>query len=170
MDRDCRVSAALLETAGACCLWRASTQGRGACVERILDGGRRGSRQAKPSPSSSLIDLVRSALGRTGRRLLERHRSEKLEMYRALGAEFDLRDIHEIPPRHATVTLATASFLQRSVAGWSAWAWRQAVRRLWGLMRLLDGMRARRPPLVLLEMSRFLTSHGGRDFERAWPS
>jgi DNA (cytosine-5)-methyltransferase 1 len=38
----------------------------------------------------------------------------------------------------------------------------------WGFVRILDEMGSRRPPIVLLEnVTGFLTSHGGRDFQAA---
>ena len=96
----------------------------------------------------------------------------KLAMYQAqFGAGFDLRDIHEIAPEEIpSVTLATASFPcnDLSLAGSRAGLAGSQSGAFWGLVRLLDGMGSRRPPLVLLEnVPGFLTSHGGRDFERA---
>src|SRR5207245_7219023 len=85
--------------------------------------------------------------------------------------DFDLRDIHEVVPRGVpSVTLATASFPcnDLSLAGARAGLAGEQSGAFWGLVRLLGRMGARRPPLVLLEnVTGFLTSHGGGDFEQA---
>jgi DNA (cytosine-5)-methyltransferase 1 len=68
------------------------------------------------------------------------------------------------------VTLATASFPcnDLSLAGSRSGLAGKQSGAFWGLMTLLEAMTSRRPPLVLLEnVTGFLNSHGGRDFEQA---
>src|ERR1700676_4422669 len=93
-------------------------------------------------------------------------------MYGAhFGAGFGLRDIHNVAARAIpSVTLATASFPcnDLSLAGSRSGLAGKQSSAFWGLVTLLERMRSRRPPLVLLEnVTGFLTSHGGQDFEQA---
>jgi len=100
---------------------------------------------------------------------------DKYEMYAAhfqdAKSHFILEDIHklntdEIP----TVTMATASFPcnDLSLAGMRKGLAGKESSAYWGFVRILEEMGDRRPPIVLLEnVSGFLTSHGGRDFQAA---
>jgi DNA (cytosine-5)-methyltransferase 1 len=68
------------------------------------------------------------------------------------------------------VTLATASFPcnDLSLAGSRTGLAGKQSSAYWGFLRILDHMKERRPPIVLLEnVSGFLTSHGGEDFAEA---
>ena len=84
---------------------------------------------------------------------------------------FLLGDIHdlkadEVPP----VGLATASFPcnDLSLAGMRRGLGGKQSSAFWGFVRILDEMRDRRPPLVLLEnVPGFLTSRAGKDFQAA---
>lgn len=84
---------------------------------------------------------------------------------------FALDDIHCLTPGQIpTVTLATASFpcTDLSLAGAREGLAGAHSGALWGFTDLLDGLAARRPPLVLLEnVVGFMTSHGGEDFHQA---
>jgi DNA (cytosine-5)-methyltransferase 1 len=120
------------------------------------------------------IGLMRCALERHGWTAAYSNDIDpkKLEMYRAhFGGGFDLRDIHEVPPRAIPgVTLATASFPcnDLSLAGSRSGLAGKQSSAVWGLVTLLERMRSRRPPMVLLEnVTGFLTSHCGQDFEQA---
>src|SRR5262249_39849328 len=105
--------------------------------------------------------------------------AKKLEMYRT---QFDggvgLRDIHSISASEISdVALAPAAFpcddLSRAgaragVAGEPAGMAGKQSGAFGGLVRILEGMGSRGPPMALVEnVPGFLTSHGGRDFERA---
>ncbi|MFC1734717.1 DNA cytosine methyltransferase [Candidatus Hydrogenedentota bacterium] len=100
---------------------------------------------------------------------------EKHEMYATHFNDekphFVLKDIHSISPNEVpTVTLATASFPcnDLSLAGMRTGLGGKQSSAYWGFIRILDEMRDRRPPIVLLEnVAGFLTSHGGRDFQSA---
>jgi DNA (cytosine-5)-methyltransferase 1 len=123
------------------------------------------------------IGLMRMALEREGWRIAFANDidADKEEMYRAnfpnAEEHFVLGDIHQIAPSEIpTVTLATASFPcnDLSLAGAREGLKGQNSSAFWGFVSLLKGMKARRPPLVLIEnVTGFLTSHGGRDFEDA---
>ncbi len=100
---------------------------------------------------------------------------QKYAMYKGhfgeSGNHFVLGDIHkiaadQIPP----VTLATASFPcnDLSLAGAREGLSGRHSGAFWGFTDLLEKMAKTRPPLVLLEnVTGFLTSHGGLDFESA---
>jgi len=98
---------------------------------------------------------------------------QKYGMYRAHFPDADrhflLGDVHSIPPGRApAVTLATASFPcnDLSLAGSRQGLAGKESSAFWGFARVLEEMGERRPPLVLLEnVTGFLTSHGGADFE-----
>ncbi len=97
----------------------------------------------------------------------------KYDMYRAHFPDADqhflLGDIHNIPSDDVpAVTLATASFPcnDLSLAGSRHGLAGKESSAFWGFARILEEMGERRPPLVLLEnVTGFLTSHGGQDFE-----
>jgi DNA (cytosine-5)-methyltransferase 1 len=100
---------------------------------------------------------------------------EKAEMYRrhfhANSAELVVEDIHNLGANEIpTVTLATASFPcnDLSLAGARAGLQGNQSSAFWGFIRLLREMRQRQPPIVLLEnVTGFLSSKGGADFEAA---
>jgi DNA (cytosine-5)-methyltransferase 1 len=100
---------------------------------------------------------------------------DKFEMYSAqfgdANSHFLLDDIHNLGPNHIpTVTMATASFPcnDLSLAGMRKGLGGKQSSTYWGFVRILDEMGRRRPPIVLLEnVTGFLTSHGGRDFQAA---
>ena len=100
---------------------------------------------------------------------------EKAEMYRrhfhADSEELVVEDIHNIGANEVpTVTLATASFPcnDLSLAGGRAGLQGNQSSAFWGFIRILREMRQRKPPMVLLEnVTGFLNSKGGADFEAA---
>jgi DNA (cytosine-5)-methyltransferase 1 len=99
---------------------------------------------------------------------------DKAEMYRhnwPNDGHLVVGDIHALTADHVpTVDLATASFPcnDLSIAGrWEGLNGKQSS-SFWGLVRILQEMANRRPPLLLLEnVVGFLMSHGGRDLEQA---
>lgn len=100
--------------------------------------------------------------------------SEKEEMYRENFSEsedFVLGDIHELSVSAIpTVGLATASFPcnDLSLAGSRDGLQGKNSSAFWGFIDLLKRLGQRRPPLVLLEnVTGFLSSNDGRDFEDA---
>lgn len=100
---------------------------------------------------------------------------QKEEMYRANfpGAEkyYWIGDIHKLRPLDVpSVALATASFPcnDLSLAGSREGLKGKSSSAFWGFITILQRMDERRPPLVLIEnVTGFLTSHQGRDFEDA---
>jgi DNA (cytosine-5)-methyltransferase 1 len=84
---------------------------------------------------------------------------------------FVITDVHDFKPASVpSVQLATASFpcTDLSIAGGRAGIRAGESSAFWGFMRVLEGMGARRPPLVMLEnVVGFVTSHDGRDFTDA---
>jgi DNA (cytosine-5)-methyltransferase 1 len=123
------------------------------------------------------IGLMRIALERESWQILFANDIDagKEEMYRAnfpdADEHFVLGDIHRIPASEVpTVTLATASFPcnDLSIAGGREGLKGENSSAFWGFVTILKGMKSRRPSLVLIEnVTGFLTSHGGRDFEDA---
>jgi len=99
--------------------------------------------------------------------------ADKYEMYaehfQDAMSHFILGDIHKLSADCVpAVALATASFPcnDLSLAGMRKGLAGQASSAYWEFVRILDEMRERRPPLVLLEnVAGFLTSHEGRDFQ-----
>lgn len=100
---------------------------------------------------------------------------DKYEMYHLnfqdADKHFMLKDVHRL---HASdvpdVTLATASFPcnDLSLAGSRSGLNGKQSSAFWGFMKVLERKRSRRPPLVLLEnVTGFLSSHEGKDFESA---
>jgi len=87
--------------------------------------------------------------------------------------EFIVEDVHKLKPSQVpTVALATASFPcnDLSLAGARHGLAGAQSSAFWGFIDVLKAMRRerRQPPLVLLEnVTGFLTSHGGQDFEDA---
>jgi DNA (cytosine-5)-methyltransferase 1 len=179
MDRDCRATAALIENGWRVVrLWESEVLASvERCVEKILSAGDKSLRAVPAKTFAEFfagIGLMRCALERQGWTAAYANDIDpkKLEMYRAhFGVGFDLRDIHEITPRAIpNITLATASFPcnDLSLAGSRSGLAGAQSGAFWGLVKVLEGMRSRRPPLVLLEnVTGFLTSHGGRDFRQA---
>ncbi len=100
---------------------------------------------------------------------------EKHEMYRAHFCDddthFNLGDIHDLDADSIpTVALATASFPcnDLSLAGAREGLDGEQSSAFWGFIRILREMQDRRPPLLLIEnVTGFLTSNGGVDFENA---
>jgi len=117
------------------------------------------------------IGLVRLALERHGFRVVFANDidPDKQEMYLANfpAEDFHLGDIHALKPGEIPeVDLATASFPcnDLSIAG----AMNGIHSAFWGLVKLLELLGARRPPILLLEnVPGFLISHEGKDFEAA---
>ena len=101
---------------------------------------------------------------------------DKWQMYRdhfGETGEFIVEDIHKLKPAQVpTVGLATASFPcnDLSLAGARHGLAGEQSSAFWGFVDILKAMKCERrlPPLVLLEnVTGFLTSHGGQDFEDA---
>jgi DNA (cytosine-5)-methyltransferase 1 len=101
---------------------------------------------------------------------------DKWQMYRdhfGDTGEFVVRDIHKLNVSEVpTIALATASFPcnDLSLAGARHGLAGAQSSAFWGFVDILKGMKRERrlPPLVLLEnVTGFLTSHDGRDFEDA---
>jgi len=123
------------------------------------------------------IGLMRYALERQGWTIKYANDIDpkKKEIYNAQfgtkGGEFHEGDVHLIHPDSVpSATLATASFpcTDLSLAGSRAGLGGKQSSAFWGFIRILTGMGERRPPLVMIEnVPGFLTSHNGRDFEKA---
>jgi DNA (cytosine-5)-methyltransferase 1 len=100
---------------------------------------------------------------------------QKEQMYRAnfpdADAHFKPGDIDSLLPSEIPeVTLATASFPcnDLSLAGSREGLEGKNSSAFWGFIRTLERTKTRLPSLILLEnVTGFLTSHGGRDFEDA---
>jgi DNA (cytosine-5)-methyltransferase 1 len=100
---------------------------------------------------------------------------QKEQMYRAnfpdADAHFKPGDIDSLLPSEIPeVTLATASFPcnDLSLAGSREGLEGKNSSAFWGFIRALERTKTRLPSLILLEnVTGFLTSHGGRDFEDA---
>ena len=178
MDRDCRATAALVEGGWRVVrLWESEVLSNvEKCVERILSASEKSLRAIPQKTFAEFfagIGLMRCALEHGWTAAYSNDIDpKKLDMYRAhFGAGFDLRDIHDVSARAIpSVTLATASFPcnDLSLAGSRSGLAGKQSGAFWGLMTLLEAMKSRRPPLVLLEnVTGFLSSHGGRDFEQA---
>ncbi len=119
MDRDCRVSAALLADGWSVVrLWESEVLHDSAlAVEKALSVPRATLRTAPEKTFAEFfagIGLMRVALEKHGWTTTYANDIDpkKLEMYHAhFGSGFDLGDIHEVAPRAIpAVTLATASF------------------------------------------------------------
>lgn len=179
MDRDCRVSAELLAGGWSVArLWESEVmRDPAACVAKVLGPGDPALRSVPGKTFAEFfagIGLMRLALEQQGWTAAYANDIDprKLEMYREhFGSPFDRGDIHEVPASAIpAVTLATASFPcnDLSLAGSRGGLDGRQSGAFWGLVKLLERMRSRRPRLVLLEnVTGFLTSHGGRDFEQA---
>jgi DNA (cytosine-5)-methyltransferase 1 len=99
----------------------------------------------------------------------------KQEIYEAqFGSdsnEYRLGDVHALKAKDVPdLSLATASFPcnDLSLAGSMKGLAGKQSSALWGFVRVLEEMKSRKPPLVLLEnVTGFLSSHRGADFEAA---
>jgi DNA (cytosine-5)-methyltransferase 1 len=87
------------------------------------------------------------------------------------GEIFILEDIHQLPPESVPqVGLATASFpcTDLSLAGARKGLSGSGSSAFWGFIDSVKNMGLSKPPLILLEnVTGFLTSHGGNDFQEA---
>lgn len=100
---------------------------------------------------------------------------QKYEMYQEHFQDdenhFLLEDVHRLPSECIPeVTLATASFpcTDLSLAGARMGLSGKQSSAFWGFISRIEGMKERKPPLVLLEnVTGFLTSDGGADFREA---
>ncbi len=121
------------------------------------------------------IGLVRYALERQGWEAVYANdiSSEKEQMYcdhfGCNSSDFDLGDIHKLNADDLpTALLATASFpcTDLSLAGSRAGLTQgKQSSAFWGFIDILQSLKTRRPPLVMLEnVPGFLTSHKGKDF------
>ena len=123
------------------------------------------------------IGLMRVGLEKEGWRIMLANDidPQKEQMYRAnfpdADAHFKLGDIDSLLPSEIPeVTLATASFPcnDLSLAGSREGLEGKNSSAFWGFIRALERSKTRLPSLILLEnVTGFLTSHGGRDFEDA---
>jgi DNA (cytosine-5)-methyltransferase 1 len=123
------------------------------------------------------IGLMRLGLQRRGWSILFANDIDerKLEMYKGNFPDAEhhyiLRDIHQLSSTEVPrVCLATASFPcnDLSLAGARDGLGGKHSSAFWGFIRILKQMDARRPPLVLLEnVTGFLTSRWGKDFQDA---
>jgi DNA (cytosine-5)-methyltransferase 1 len=100
---------------------------------------------------------------------------EKHEMYQLhfqdKDRHFHLGDVHDVDAESIpTVALATASFPcnDLSLAGARAGINGEQSSAFWGFMRVIREMGERRPPILLIEnVTGFLNSNNGADFENA---
>jgi DNA (cytosine-5)-methyltransferase 1 len=187
MRRDCAVTAELLSRGWTVIrFWESDIRNDLAgCIEttlRVLSG------KIKPdvmsvAPQKTFaeffagIGLVRMGLERQGWSVAFANDVDerKREMYDAhfgdADKHFKLGDIHDLSAKDVpTVTLATASFPcnDLSLAGSRNGLRGEQSSAFWGFVRILDEMKKRRPPIVLIEnVTGFLTSHGGDDFKEA---
>ena len=187
MRRDCAVTAELLSQGWTVIrFWESDIRNDlEGCIEttlRVLSG------KIKPDVMSAAprktfaeffagIGLVRMGLERQGWPVAFANDVDKRkrEMYDAhfgdADKHFKLGDIHGLSAKDVpTVTLATASFPcnDLSLAGSRDGLRGKQSSAFWGFVRILDEMKKRRPPIVLIEnVTGFLTSHGGDDFKEA---
>jgi DNA (cytosine-5)-methyltransferase 1 len=187
MRRDCAVTAELL-TKGWTVIrfWESDIRNDlEGCIEttlRVLSG------KVKPdimsvAPRKTFaeffagIGLVRMGLERQGWTVAfandvdERKRGMYDAHFGDADKHFKLGDIHGLSAKGVpTVTLATASFPcnDLSLAGSRNGLRGEQSSAFWGFVRILDEMKKRRPPIVLIEnVTGFLTSRGGDDFKEA---
>ncbi|MBM2812063.1 MAG: DNA-cytosine methyltransferase [Chloroflexi bacterium] len=189
MERDCRVTRELLQQGWTVArFWESDIkEDVEGCVATVLEVIREG--PAEPGyghpgvPDKTVaeffagIGLMRMGLEGHGWRVIFANDidADKHEMYRGhfpdAAEHFVIGDIHRIPVENVpTVTLATASFPcnDLSLAGARLGLLGSQSGAFWGFIRILDELENRRPPLVLLEnVTGFLTSNGGADFQDA---
>lgn len=187
MERDCSATNTLL-CAGWTVLrfWESEIhRDLEQCVETTMKVIRRG---AKPTRFSLLprksfaeffagVGLMRMGLEREGwfPDFANDIEEQKKEMYYGHfeedGVPFVVKDVHKLSADEVpSVTLATASFPcnDLSLAGARAGIKAGSSSAFWGFVKILEELRDRRPPLVLLEnVPGFLTSHKGSDFREA---
>ncbi len=123
------------------------------------------------------IGLMRLGLEKAGWKVVLANDidQQKEKMYRAnfpdADSHFKPGDINGlIPSQIPRFSLATASFPcnDLSLAGARAGLGGANSSAFWGFVRVLESIRNRLPPLLLIEnVTGFLTSRGGRDFEDA---
>lgn len=123
------------------------------------------------------IGLMRMGLEQGGWKILFANDidEQKKEMYFTNFPDsekhFQLGDIHKIPStKIPSVALATASFPcnDLSLAGAREGLDGDNSSAFWGFIKIIRNMKERRPPLLLIEnVTGFLTSNEGRDFEDA---
>ncbi len=123
------------------------------------------------------IGLMRMGLEQQGWRVrfANDNDPQKFEMYRGQfdvsDGHFRYGDIHQLKSVDIpTVSLATASFPcnDLSLAGARKGLDGKHSSTFWRFVLLLQNMRERRPPLLLIEnVTGFLTSHAGKDLEEA---
>jgi DNA (cytosine-5)-methyltransferase 1 len=124
------------------------------------------------------IGLMRIGLENAGWRIafandIDEDKQKMYEDHFGVSKEFVHGDIHGLKPSQIpTVGLATASFPcnDLSLAGARHGLAGAQSSAFWGFIDILKGMKRERrlPPLVLLEnVTGFLTSHGGQDFDDA---
>lgn len=187
MHRDC-VSTAALVARGWTVLrfWESQVRKNlHACIGMTIDAihGR-----SSPSPMSLApqktfyeffagIGLMRMALERQGWTASGANDNDpkKFRMYTAQfeGTEqmFNLMDIHNLRAKNIpSCALATASFPcnDLSLAGSREGLDGKSSSTFWGFLRLLQEMKSRRPPLILIEnVMGFMTSRNGMDLKDA---
>lgn len=123
------------------------------------------------------IGLMRMGLEQGGWKILFANDidEQKKEMYSVQFTDAEkhllLGDIHKIPAvKIPTVALATASFPcnDLSLAGGRGGLDGENSSAFWGFIKIIQNMKERRPPLLLIEnVPGFLSSNEGRDFEDA---
>jgi DNA (cytosine-5)-methyltransferase 1 len=121
------------------------------------------------------IGLVRMGLEKKGWKIVFANdiNKSKYDMYSEHFGDssnyYKVADVHSLSPNEIPVcTLATASFpcTDLSLAGAREGIFGKQSSAVWGFLKLLKEMGARRPPIVLLEnVVGLLTSKNGADFE-----
>jgi DNA (cytosine-5)-methyltransferase 1 len=187
MRRDCAVTAELMAQGWTVLrFWESDIRNNlDGCVEKTLQviNGEFKADAMSIAPQKSFaeffagIGLVRMGLERQGWSVAFANDVDerKREMYDAHFGDaekhFKLGDIHALSGKETpAVTLATASFPcnDLSLAGSRDGLRGKQSSAFWGFVRILDEMKKRRPPLVLIEnVPGFLTSHNGEDFKEA---
>jgi DNA (cytosine-5)-methyltransferase 1 len=183
MDRDCRNTAALAALGWRVLrLWESDIRRNpDACVRVALEFAAGGPGAPAVVAERTVaeffagIGLMRVALERQGWAIhfANDHDPRKHEMYRGRFPEqdFSLADIHSLGAADIpSVTLATASFPcnDLSLAGARAGLGGKQSSAFWGFVEIIDALKDRKPPLILLEnVPGFLTSNQGEDFRCA---
>jgi len=187
MERDCRATKSLLENGWEIIRFWESEIYRNleGCVNMTLEAATNGLKGNSISflPRKTFaeffagIGLVRLALEKHGWSVAFANDidQEKYEMYKAQFPDsnnnFILGDIHNISVKQVpSVSLATASFPcnDLSLAGARHGLAGKQSSAFWGFIRVIEEMKTRRPPIVLVEnVPGFLTSHKGEDFKDA---
>ncbi|MCL5290795.1 MAG: DNA mismatch endonuclease Vsr [Firmicutes bacterium] len=187
MSRDCAATASLLSDGWIVLrFWESEVQKNlGNCVDLVLEVARKGAMPdlLSVTPKKTFaeffagIGLMRMGLERQGWNISFANDIDvqKYEMYKEQFNDADrhflLGDIHIIPVESVpTVTLATASFPcnDLSLAGARKGLSGKQSSAFWGFVRILEEMKERKPPIILLEnVVGFLTSHKGADFKEA---